>query len=163
MPEQAESSSDTALERALEEVFSSLNVYYDKTATDGDSQEGTVCYRIGVRPELDLRLSFEIHGDQFEVWFNGCRIRIEEAAYMARFIQKSTSRKDWRGECIRLVNYILTSDLRIETRWCRGRTLGGYLDRWNGSGWDRLGGGGSLLLVFGRGRIEEYRSWLTHA
>jgi hypothetical protein len=151
---------DPPLERALEDLLASLEARYQKSLTEDGSAGPTVRYRVDVRPDLDLRLGIELLGDQMDVVFDDCRIRVEEAAHMPRLRRNAGSRDEWRTECVALAREILTSDLRVETRWLRGRLLGGFLYRRTGAGWERLGGGGSILLALGRRRVSEYHSWL---
>lgn len=116
-------------------------------------------YDIVARSGVDLRLALELHEDTLNVNFNGCFAMLEVAAYRPKFGSNSKAFDEWRAYCLSYVRDILTSDLKVETRWRLGRLLGGYLYRWDGQKWECRGGGGSFLLFLGNRKVSEYRSW----
>ena len=144
------------IDRELEELLNSLNVRYHKHPfTDG------VNYEIAVRTGIHLQLDLDLYVDQLDVNFNGCYTLSEVAAYEWRFRRNPQAFDQWRTACLSSVRDIMTSDLRVETKWLFDSLLGGYLYRWNGQQWECCGGGGSLFLFIGMRRVSEYRSWLA--
>lgn len=67
-------------------------------------------------------------------------------------------KKAW-DDCLSYIRDVLTSDLKVETRWLGQHLLGGYLFHWDGSKWECCGGGGSAFIFLG-GRLETvYWPW----
>lgn len=144
------------IESDLEQLLGELRIEYRKSPV----QEG-VNYEIATKPNLGLHLDLDLLGDTLNVNFNGCFAMLEQAEFMPKFGMNPKAFDEWRTHCLSYLRDILTSDLRIETRWLGKHLLGGYLYRWNGSKWECYGGGGSVFLFLGKRIESEYRSWRT--
>ena len=142
------------IERELDQLLDELRIEYRKSPIE----EG-VNYEIKPRPDIDLRLDLDLCGDTLNVNFNGCFGMLEQAEFMPKLGQNPKAFDEWRTYCLSYVRDILTSDLRIETRWLLGHLLGGYLYRRAGSKWECYGGGGSVFMFLGKHTLREYRSW----
>jgi hypothetical protein len=153
-------SPDEALEQGIERLLTSIGAKWDTIRAEIPGAGYSVEFRIKARPELNLDFSIAIVGDQMEVRFNDCYLIVEESAFMPRLARNLESRRAWRDECLAIARRILTRDLCIETRWRRGRLLGGYLYNRNGAEWERVGGGSnSLIFAFGERKYSEYSNW----
>ena len=138
----------------IDKLLSELRIAYHKSAKDD-----WINYKIVTQPTLDLSLELHLLSDTLNVEFNGCYAMLEQAEFEGRFRANPNAFEKWRIHCLSYIRDILSSDLKIETRWLGKRLLGGYLFRWDGSKWDCYGGGGSILM-FLSGRIEKvYQSW----
>lgn len=125
-------------------------------------EEGSlVTYDIETRKGSDLAVSIELLSDQLAVNFGGCGLVIELAAHHPKFGTNPRAFEDWRQQCLDTVRAVLTSDLRIETRSRGGAVHGGYVWRREGETWVPCGGGGDILMFFGKKRVTEYRDWLA--
>lgn len=129
------------IERELDELLDALRVGYHKSPIDDGLN-----YQIAVRSGIDLQLDLDLYVDQ--------------AAYEWRLRRNPKAFDEWRAHCLSHLRNILTSDLRVETRWRWGCLLGGFLYRWDGMKWESCGGG-SLFLFLGTHKVSEYRSWLA--
>lgn len=153
-------SPDSLLEARLDGLLEAHGIIHQKTASQADHSGMVVSYAIGVRPDVNLDLSFSLVLDQMEVGFNSCVLIVEEAAYMPRMRTNPTSRHDWRSACLELVEGVLTSPLRIEVRRFRDCILGGYLYRREKGRWQPCGGGGSVFMCLGARDVSNYEDWL---
>ncbi len=150
------------IERELDQLLEELRIGYRKSP-----MEEWITYEITTRPDIDLRLDLDLYrpakatvepgGNTLNVNFNDCFATLEEVAFMPK--RNPNAFDEWRTHCLGYVRDILTSDLRIETRWLLGHLLGGYLYRWSGSKWEACGGGGSILIFLGKTTVCDYRSW----
>ena len=145
---------DLELERGLDQLLSRLAVRHEKLRLE----EYGIKYTISTRPGIDLQLDLELYADQLNVNFNRCFLMLEAAAHMPKFRRNPNALSEWRAHSLNFVRDLLTSDLRVETWWTRGRLKGGFLDRWDDNHWERCGGGGPFLPVRDR-KLSEYRSW----
>lgn len=142
------------IEEQIDKLLTELRIAYHKS-----SEERWINYKIATQPTLDLRLDLCLLSDTLNVEFNGCYAMLEQAEFEWRFRANPNAFDEWRIDCLSYIRDILSSDLKIETRWLGNRLLGGYLFRWDGSKWDCYGGGGSVFMFLG-GRIEKvYQSW----
>ena len=122
------------------------------TCDDYGSDWDYVVYTVDGASQGRLALGFELYPDQLDICVGGCEMLLE----LAGFWPNPRARELWREDVARTVGQLLGSELRIETRWWRGKFVGGYCWRRDGERWILVGGGGNPLIVLCKKRVNKY-------
>ncbi len=122
------------------------------TCGDNGSDWDYVVYTVDGASGGRLALALELYPDPLDIRMGGCEMFLELAA----FSPNPRARELWREHVARTVGQLLDSDLRIETRWWRGKFVGGYCWRRDGDRWILVGGGGNPLMFLCKKRVNEY-------
>ena len=146
---------DRELQRDLERQLTEAGLTFhaeSMTCEDYGSGWDYVVYTVDGASQRRLALGFELYPDQLDVRVGGCEMFVELAA----FLPNPRARELWREHVARTIGQLLDSELRIETRWWRGRVIGGFCWRRNGERWILVGGGGNPLMFLCKKRVDEY-------
>lgn len=144
-----------SLEKQLDQIFAETpNLSFEKVFEEArDSVE----YVLNTRPELDLRLSFELLSDTLFVYFDSCHLMAELAAHRPKFRKNPNAFADWSSHCVHLVRSIVSSrQLKIVHR-STGDEIGGRLYRHEGDKW--ICCGGELFMCFSKKSVAVYSDW----
>ena len=143
-----------SLERLIDAVFESTpRLRYQKTRDDDDPP--SVLYDVFTKPEVDLRLSFELRSEVLFVCFNECHLMAERARWEGR--RKPNAFGDWCEHCVQLVRGILQSS-KLKIVWVDRSDFpgpGGRLYQRQGNKWVCCGG--EMFILFGKKKV--YSDW----
>lgn len=146
---------DRELQHDLERQLTEAGLTFQAealTCDDYGSDWDYVVYIVDGASQGRLALGFELYPDQLYIRIGGCEMFLE----LAGFLPNPRARELWREHAARTVGQLLDSELRIETRWWRGKLVGGYCWRRDGERWILFGGGGSVFMFLCSKRTDEY-------